>query len=55
MLKEVKIPRRHPLRQTNVESTCEGTSEEEADGSKVIQRIYRQGLGIFTQDDTVTL
>ncbi len=31
-------------------STCKDTSEEEANGSMVVQRIYRQGLGTFTQD-----
>ncbi len=33
----------------------EGTSKEGADGSIVVQCIYRQGLGTFTQNDTVAL
>ncbi len=38
-----------------MESTCEGTSEEGAEASKITQCIYQQGLGTFAQDDAVAL
>ncbi len=40
---------------TNVESISEDTSKKGAEGFVTVPCIYRQGLGIFPQNDTVAL
>ncbi len=54
-VKEGQILRWQPWQQTNVESTLDSTREEGAEGSMVVQCVYWQSLGTFTQDGTVTL